>query len=282
MKKPVNVFSTPMPWDLVSAGYSRTIMHVLGQYSAEAIALAKLARDASILDVACGPGTLSLLAARKVKHVTAIDFSKKMVSLFLNELKRKSFRHVKVLHGDGQNLPFEDGIFDAAFSMFGLMFFPDRPKGFAELYRTLKPGGKAVVGSWAPISRSPSMKAMFGALRAMDPDMPEPKKAIKSLEDPKVFREEMSGAGFTHVRILPVTKPFPTASVRKYWTMMVDGSAPIVLLRRKLGEKVWKEREKVGLAYLREHWSSFTGRLTSDAWLGVGLKPIQTKDKIRA
>jgi len=37
---------------------------------------------------------------------------------------------------DGQALPFADGEFEAAFSMFGLMFFPDRAKGFAELRRT--------------------------------------------------------------------------------------------------------------------------------------------------
>jgi ubiquinone/menaquinone biosynthesis C-methylase UbiE len=268
----VNVFSTPEPWDLVAPGYSRTIMKVLAQYSQEAVALAGLKRGFSVLDVACGPGTLSLLAAKKAASVTAIDFSKRMTAQFSQKLRGKAVRNVKVLVGDGQDLPFEDESFDAAFSMFGLMFFPDRNKGFAELYRTLKPGGRAVVSSWGPISRSPSMKAMYGALRAMDPSMPEPQKAAKSLEDPKVFRDEMSGAGFKQVRILPVRKPFPTTSVKKYWTIMVEGSAPIVLMRRKVGEKVWKQREKLGIAYLRKHWPAFSGRLTSDAWLGVGIK----------
>jgi ubiquinone/menaquinone biosynthesis C-methylase UbiE len=272
MKNSPNIFSTPEPWDLVAGGYARTIMHVLGQYSQEAVSLAELPRGCSVLDVACGPGTLSLIAAKKAARVTAIDFSTKMVSIFGERLKEKGIWHVKVHHGDGQALPFKNDSFDAAFSMFGLMFFPNRPKGFAELYRTLKPGGRAVVSSWAPVSRSPSMKAMFGALRAMDPNMPEPQKAIKSLEDPKVFKKEMSGTGFADVRIIPVRKPFPTTSVKKYWTIMTEGSAPIVLLQKKLGEKVWKEREKLALAYLQKHWTAFSKNLTSDAWLGIGTK----------
>jgi len=272
MKTRPNVYSTPSPWDLVADGYARTTMRVLGQYSEEAIKMANLARGTSVLDVACGPGTLSLLAAKKVSEVKAIDFSRRMLSIFKSRLKSNSLPHVKVFQGDGQALPFKNESFDAAFSMFGLMFFPNRPKGFAELYRMLKPGGRAVVSSWAPISRSPSMKAMFGALRAMNPDLPEPQKAMKSLENPKVFKEEMSGAGFKDVRIIAVRKPFPTTSVKTYWTMMVDGSAPIVMLRKKLGEKTWKEREKLALDYLAKHWPSFSGRLTSDAWLGVGTK----------
>jgi ubiquinone/menaquinone biosynthesis C-methylase UbiE len=275
MKNSPNVFSTPEPWNLVAEGYARTIMHVLGLYAQEAVSLAEVPHGSSVLDVACGPGTLSLIVAKKASRVTAVDFSRTMVSIFKRRLKEKRIRHVKVHHGDGQALPFKDQSFDAAFSMFGLMFFPDRPQGFAELYRTLKSGGRAVVSSWAPVSRSPSMKAMFGALRVMNPEMPEPQKAIKSLEDPKVFKTEMSGAGFMDVRIIAVRKPFPTTSVKKYWTMMVEGSAPIVLLRKKLGEKTWKEREKLALAYLRKQWPMISGRLTSDAWLGVGVKPLQ-------
>ncbi len=203
-------------------------MRVLGQYAQEAVSLAATAPG--FFRAGCGLRTGDSFAPRRKKsssRVTAIDFSPKMVSIFKKDLKEKAIRHVKVHHGDGQALPFENNSFDAAFSMFGLMFFPDRPKGFAELYRTLKPGGRAVVSSWAPISRSPSMKAMFGALRAMNPDMPEPRKAMKSLEDPKVFREEMSGAGFTNVRILPVRK---TVSHNLRQSLlddeMVEGSAP--------------------------------------------------------
>jgi ubiquinone/menaquinone biosynthesis C-methylase UbiE len=273
MRRPPIVYSTAKPWNLVADGYARTIAPVLAQFGQEAVALARVPLGASVLDVACGPGTLSLMVAKKASRVTAVDFSSKMVAIFRKRLRTKAVCHVKVHQGDGQALPFESNTFDAAFSMFGLMFFPDRPKGFSELFRTVRPGGRAIVSSWAPVSRSPAMQTMFGALRAMDPTMPKPQKAIKSLEDPKTFKAEMSGAGFKDVRIIPVRKPFPGTYVKKYWTIMVEGSAPIVLMRKKLGEKKWKEREKLALRYLAKHWPTFSSRLTSDAWLGIGTKP---------
>ena len=84
--------------------------------------------------------------------------------------------------------PLAGATFDAAFSLFGLMFFPDRKQGFAEIYRTLKPGGSIAITSWAPVDQSPAMQTMFGALRAIKPDLPQPQRAVTTLEDRKSVR----------------------------------------------------------------------------------------------
>ena len=228
-------------------------MHVLGQYSQEAVALANLKRQSSVLDVACGPGTLSLIAAKKAARVTSIDFSRCMVRIFREQLKQKAIGHVKVYQGDGQALPFKDESFDAAFSMFGLMFFPDRPKGFAELHRTLKPGGRAVVSSWAPVSRSPSMKAMFGALRAMDPRCPEAQEGDQ-IADRRFSRK--CQAGFGDVRIL-IVKAIPhNVSQRKYWTMMVEAAPDRPHAERRSGKKSGRNGNSAWPP-LRRHWPSY-------------------------
>lgn len=115
------------------------------------------------IDVACGPGTLSILAAHSGLTVEAIDFSPVMVAklaaraALLNET-------VTARVGDGMALPYEAGTFAAGFSMFGLFLFRDRAAGFAELRRVLARGARAVVASWVPVERTPLLAAIFGGL----------------------------------------------------------------------------------------------------------------------
>ena len=267
-----NPFSTSEPWNLVAEGYAETTMHMLAQYAAEALAAAKLKPDASVLDVACGPGTLALMAAHEVKEVHGIDFSEPMLAIFRQNAARAGHTNITICHGDAQALPWPDQMFDAAFSMFGLMFFPDRHKGFAEIYRTLKPGGTIAVTSWAPVDQSPAMQTMFGALRAIKPDLPQPQRAVATLENPEVFKQEMQDAGFKQVEIRCVTKPFPVPSIAEFWQSMVKGSAPIQMLKQSMGENAWQEKEILALNYLEETIPFVPTRLTSDAWLAVGRK----------
>ncbi len=247
-------------------------MQMLAQYAEEAIAASRLKIGATVLDVACGPGTLALLAAREAKVVCGIDFSESMLEIFRQNVAHAGHSNITVRHGDAQALPWPDQKFDAAFSMFGLMFFPDRRKGFAEIYRTLKPGGTIAVTSWAPVDQSPAMQTMFGALRAIKPDLPQPQRAVTTLENPDLLKQEMQDAGFSHVEIRCVTKPFPVPSIAEFWQSMVKGSAPIQLLKQSMGESTWREKEILALKYLEEKIPSTPTSLTSDAWMGLGVK----------
>ncbi len=272
MSQPRNPLSACEPWNLVADGYAETTMPVFEQFAEEAIAASGLKPGATVLDVACGPGTLGLMAARQAKHVHGIDFSDSMLAIFRQYAERAGLGNITLQCGDAQTLPYPDNAFDAAFSLFGLMFFPDRRRGFAEIHRTLKPGGSIAVTSWAPVDQSPAMQTMFGALRVMKPDLPPPQRSVGTLEDPEVFRREMQEAGFRNVEIRGVTKGFPVASAPEFWESMAKGSAPIQMLKKSLGEDTWREKERLAIAYLRSMLASTTTALTSDAWLGTGVK----------
>jgi len=272
MSQPANPLSSSTPWNLVADGYAETTMIVFEQYADEAIAASKLKPGATVLDVACGPGTLALRLARAAGNVHGIDFSESMLDVFEKKIEQAGYKHIKLHCGDAQALPYADEMFDAAFSLFGLMFFPDRKKGFAEIYRTLKPGGSIAVTSWAPVDQSPAMQTMFGALRAIKPDLPQPQRSITTLENPDVFMQEMHDAGFHNVKIRCVTKPFPVTTLHEFWATMVKGSAPIQMLKKSLGEAAWREKEIFALDYLKGRLPSLPAELTSDAWLGVGVK----------
>ncbi len=92
-----------------------------------------------MLDIACGAGALALVAARDGAQILATDFSPGMVAAVLSH----GLPNVDALVMDGQALDLPDACFDAAFSIFGIMLFPDWRKGLAEMARVVRPGGSA-------------------------------------------------------------------------------------------------------------------------------------------
>lgn len=267
-----NMLSTAAPWDAVAKGYAETTMNFFQPAVDKAMELACFTGRCKILDVACGPGTLALRAAGRADSVSAIDFSQVMTDILSKKAEEEGIDNIEVRCGDAQQLPFEDESFDAAFSIFGLMFFPDRGRGYAEVLRTLKPGGKIVMTSWAPVAQSPAMQAMFGAVRTIKPELPEPQTDVESLENPDFFRKELESAGFKEVKIHPISLEFPVNSIEEFWSVMVKGSAPLVMLKNGFSEDEWKEKERAALEYLDSTITKVPSSLSSDAWVGEGIK----------
>ncbi len=264
--------STTEPWELVAEGYAAEASLVMEPFSRRAAGLLAPSANARVLDVAAGPGTLALELAPRVKEVVAIDFSERMVSELLRKASLANLGNVQVVVGDGQALPFGDAEFDAGFSMFGLMFFPDRAQGFRELWRVLKPSAGAVVSSWASFDQSSLMRAMFGALAATDPTFVLPMKDVASLENPDVLAAEMRAGGFERVRVEPVSHSIQPAGPEDFWQRLVRSSAPLLLLKKRLGDAEWQRREPLALAYLSEALET-DPVLSTTALLAIGYKP---------
>jgi ubiquinone/menaquinone biosynthesis C-methylase UbiE len=255
---------------LVAEGYADEADRVMAPFSLRALELAQLAPSARVLDVAAGPGTLSLPAAARVAHVTAVDFSEAMNASLRAHAERLGVRNLHVLQADGQALPFEPASFDAAFSMFGWMFFPDRPKGLSELRRVLRPGARLVVSSWAPVQRSPLMAAMFGALHAADPALPAaPVYDPDGLENPERLAAELRVAGFEDVVVHEHTLSVAYPDTAYLWHGMARSSAPLVAMRKRVGEATWSARSELAQQFLAEQLGPGAGSLSTTAWLAL-------------
>jgi ubiquinone/menaquinone biosynthesis C-methylase UbiE len=265
------------PWDLVAEGYEKYFLQTSADFSRRAAELLDLEENASrILDVACGPGTTVSVLADIGHEIDAIDFSDHMIGRLRARLAEarlgKSTVRTQVM--DGQNLQFANDTFDAAVSMFGLIFFPDRARGFEEMLRVLKPGAKACVSSWLPFAEVPAMKWMFGALQHVSPlptDNAAPREPV--LEDPEVFREELRRAGFVDVEVIRHDTVLPVTSPLEFWDAMAEASAPVAMLRKQLGEAGWAEVSPRAQQYLAETAPKDLSTLTLSAWLGSGRKP---------
>lgn len=61
-------------------------------------------------------------------------------------------------------------------------------------------------------------------------------------------------------------------TILQFWEDMVKGSAPLVTMKTAMGEELWREKEKLAIAYLEDVLAGKQEELTSDAWLGIGIK----------
>jgi SAM-dependent methyltransferase len=260
--------ASPGPWDLVASAYADEVVPQFEHFARAAIKLAGLPARANVVDVACGPGTLTFLAANEGHKVSALDFSPNMIA----SLKARTPANVSVdaRVGDGMALPFDDATFDAAFSMFGLMFFPNRDKGFRELLRVLKMGGTAAVSSWLPLDRLPLMAAMFGAVNELLPPPPNtpPFKAPLASRDECVG--EMSAAGFRDVEAHEVAFEETAPSTTVFWSLMVRTNAPLALRKQKLGDEKWNEVSKGVLERLIAKFGDGPQTIRMPAYVTVG------------
>ncbi len=265
----VSPLATPEPWTLVADAYAAELEPQFARYARDALALGALSPGARVLDVATGPGTLAMLAAAAGHAVSAVDFSPAMIENLRARLAAPGAPTIDARVGDGQALPFGDATFDGAFSMFGLMFFPDRGAGFQELRRVLRPGGRAVVSSWAPFVGV--FATMFESLRALLPDVP-----FAGGKPPLGTAEEMSGemaaAGFGGVTVHTVAHTLLAPSLAAFWATAQRTNVQLVLLRRKLGEARWAEVGPGIHDRLRAQLGEGEVAAVGTAYLGIGTK----------
>ena len=147
----------------------------------------------SLLDVACGPGRLSADAAERGAEVFGLDISDNMLAVAKTNCPQGEFRQ-----GEAEQLPFEDGRFDAVVCNFGILHFPGPEKAMAEAWRVLKPGGRYAISCWLPPERNPFMALILGTIQehgTMEVDLP-PGPPLFRFGEAAECEKVMSEAGF--------------------------------------------------------------------------------------
>lgn len=113
--------------------------------------------DGKILEIACGTGISTYhlrQALPESVHITATDLNPAMLDFAKD--KHADLPGVMFEVADALALPFDDQAFDAVICQFGIMFFPDKNKGLAEMARALKPGGMLAFNVWDSLEQNKS------------------------------------------------------------------------------------------------------------------------------
>ena len=158
----------------------------------------------SVLETAAGSGVVT----RALAPVLAPDASYVVTDLnqpMLDYAKSRQGTDSRIIwqKADAQALPFADAAFDLVCCQFGAMFFPDRPSGYREARRVLKPGGYFLFNVWDRIEENVFANDVTEALATFFPNDP-PRFMARTphgYHDKSLIRSDLAKAGFDDVVI---------------------------------------------------------------------------------
>ena len=160
-----------------------------------------------IIDIGCGGGTTSFSLGATGAAVWGVDISTAMIDR-ANE-KDNAAGNVAFSVGDAASQQYTAD-HTVVFSRFGVMFFADSVKAFANIRSALVPGGRLVFLCWQPPAANPWLSIAGAALQPFQPaDAPPPDPEAPGpfrFGVPEDTRKVLSSAGFTNIAMQPVVK----------------------------------------------------------------------------
>jgi ubiquinone/menaquinone biosynthesis C-methylase UbiE len=182
----------------VAQFYERYMVPLIFEpYAVDLAARVAQAAPARVLELAAGTGVVTRQLARMLQpsaDLVATDLNPAMIE---EAARIGTARPVDWQQADAMQLPFEHASFDAVVCQFGAMFFPDKPRAFAEARRVLRPGGLFAFSAWGPIAGNAFADAVTDALAAVFPDDPPRYMARTPLGHHEVerIRQDLKAAG---------------------------------------------------------------------------------------
>ncbi len=138
-------------WDYSSPYYEKGWQRQLWPAQKRLLEKAKLQKGESVLDISCGTGLVTFPIAEAVGSdgsVIGIDLSEGMIDKATSLADRDGVSNVDFQHMDAEDLELSDDSFDVAINSLGLMYYPDPDKAIREMYRVVKPEGRAAALVW--------------------------------------------------------------------------------------------------------------------------------------
>lgn len=131
-----------------AVGYAPELLRQLPDRAVEAFAgvtcihdFARLRGGSVVLDLGCGAGMDSLIAARAAEQVVGVDFSPAMLERARKAASEAGVANVEFREGAAESIPAADASFDVALVNGIFNLNPARELIFSELARVLRPGG---------------------------------------------------------------------------------------------------------------------------------------------
>ena len=212
--------ATPSPGEI----YQREMVPAsFARWAPDLVDLGAVRPGQRVLDVACGTGVVTRIAAERVGpsgRVAGLDVNADMLAA---ARAASPGARIEWYEGSALALPFLDGSFDIVVCQQGLQFFPDRVAGLREMRRVLTAGGRLALSCWRSVEHQPGMRALeealarhVGAQQAASPPL--------SLGERETLRGLITAAGFRDVRIRAEVRTARYASADRFVRMRIEGA----------------------------------------------------------
>jgi SAM-dependent methyltransferase len=152
----------------------------------------------AVLEIAAGTGVVTRALAARLPPQVSIVASDLNQAMLDQAAAAGTERAVEWRQADAMKLPFPDAMFDAVVCQFGVMFFPDKARAFAEVRRVLRPGGVFLFNVWDRISDNEFADVVTTAQEALFPD--DPPRFLARMpygyHDHRAIERDVQGGGF--------------------------------------------------------------------------------------
>jgi len=226
----------------------------LAQFHKSVLDLVRPRQGEQILDVCTGPGEPAMSIASIIAptgHVVGIDLSANMTDIAKKSAEKRGLRNVDFLTMDAEKLEFQENSFDAAVSCFGFQIVTEPEAAAKEIFRILKPSGRAGFTVWGTGDKAPAIDVIVGPmLDYATPDEDGYLPTPYELGGPGELTSMLEKIGFVDSKEVRMRGNFVGESVQDYLNMFLQGSP--------LGHSLSEESNEVQDAVLAKAQANIT------------------------
>ncbi|MEA2387064.1 MAG: hypothetical protein QOJ22_1238 [Thermoleophilaceae bacterium] len=174
-----------------------------------------------VLDVGCGPGSLTEALAGLVgpEEVAAIDPSEPFAAATAERVPGADVRA-----GGAESLPWPADTFDAALAQLVVNFMSDADAGVAEMRRVVRPGGTVAACTWDYAGGMTMLRTFWDAALSLDPETPD--EAGMRYNDPDALRELWLRVGLDAVENDTLVVETSYQDFDDFWKPFTGGVGP--------------------------------------------------------